>query len=1216
LLQQSGCELYEAGLCSLEKTDGESILMRKRSLSLAFLTLVLTTFLGSVSALQAQYVATFEGGANTSDPTVSVYESSTFSNVASFSVPGAFQLLSLANGTKHYFVCNVPGAGITAVDSLFSNAYQVGNLQIALDAAALSPDGSRLVVATAPVGVSGGNSSVVYIFDTASDVSLTPQGLSVVTAVSADVVDVAVSYDSQTAYALGNMGAGKGYLAAINLQQNKVTTTVNLDQTANGLAIGPNGLLYVSEQNKILEINPAGLIITSVGAIDVDANPSRVTFTPNGRYALAPNRTLSTGSAAVLIDLATHTVAGSVPSTGLGATFDKLMPASSNVIYAWSNGAQSLYTMQIGLTGGLILTAPTVPGVNLMGVSAAGLSNDLGVPARNDPQFLFVVSGGVLYRIDPATSTMSQQVALSSNPGDLAFFSPTATGNSPVTVLLYGTNQSVSPGGTSFPFVARFLDANGLPISGVPVDFSVSSGTVNPVNAATGADGYVQTIFTGGTTPADIGAFGISVGSSGASFIVNVGTATSTSPSAPATMNIVSGQGQIALTDPITGALVNTLAPLTVQVNDANGMPVPNALVTFTWTAGYGMGFVSSGYGVGPGQTAIVTPTDITGQATTSFVPPPIIGTNPPFATSTITASVAGINSSNFYMTEMAEQGGLCGNLSTCPLAVPFTAYLVQPSSRGVTLTGSAGSTLPGAIQIAVDTFSGAPISNLGLQVYTGTDPTVSSATCADPADGGVALTGTNGVATCDLFLNGAAGTSLPLTISVGGLVTFPGTTLTVTPGPPTQVNIVAGNNQVGTLGTSLPTPFEVQVADSFKNPLPAVPVNWQVASGSMTLTKVSTTTDSQGLAYATGIPTESGNITIVATAGSGSASFMALATVAAAAITISSGNSQSAQVNLPFAAPLVVQVSDVNGNPAAFAGVSFAVSSGSAVLSAASVAADATGLASITVIAGPTSGPVSIVATSGNASATFSLTVLPIGPSSVSIVNAASFNADISPGGLATIMGTSLTPTVQGVITDTSQMAGYSVTFGGITAPILALVNQNGTQEINIQVPFEVQAGPNTVVIQTPQGSVTLNNVVVSPLAPGIFTSGTTSAGSPLAVALRPDGSTVTPANPVQRGENITLFATGLGLTIPLPSTNVPGVPGQVVASTVYAAVNNSGVTVVSAVYQPGLNGVYAVTIQIPLATMAGPTQAVSLALVDSSGTAYGSPAAYLPIQ
>jgi uncharacterized protein (TIGR03437 family) len=1195
------------------------MLMRKPGLYLALLYLTFTSLQGSFTALQAQYVIAYQGAnyTNAQDPTVAVYDPSTFTNVATLSVPGAFRVLSLADGTKQYYISNTPGAGITAVTNLFTNSYPVGNIQNALGSAALSPDGSRLIVASAPMA--SGTSSVVYIFDTASDVALTPpQGLTVVSAVSSGIVDVAISYDSQTAYALGNVGQGQSFLSAINLQQNTVTTNLTLDQSgANALALGPNGLLYVSAQNKILEVNPAGLLVTSGGMIDVNALPGRMVFTPDGQYGVAANQTLGTGPAAVLVDLGAHALAGFIPSTGLGGVFDKLMLASSNIIYAWSSAAQALYALQIGSNGGLILNSPNVPGVSFSGVSAAGLSNDLGVPGRNYPQFLFVVSNGALYRIDPATLTMSQQVTLYSSPGDVVFFTPTATGNTPVTVLMYGDMQSIPTGGTTLPLVTRLLDGNGLPISGVPINFAVSggTGTVNPTVTATGADGYAQATFTAGTTPSDIGAIGVS--NDYAAFTVNVGTSsTSAPPPAASGMSVVSGQGQVVLADPASGAAVGTIAPFTVLVTDANGAPLPNAPVTFTWTAGYGLGFGTSGYGVGTGVYSVVVLTDDTGQASTPFLPPPIfIGPNPGFVSDTITASVAGVTSVNFYITGMDELYGNCGN-STCTPVVPMTVNLLQPSSRGGVLTGAAGSTLQNAVEIAVSSLTGVPIPNIGLIVYTGSGPTLSNVSCSNPGGGGVALTNANGIASCNLLLNGVLGTE-QLVISAGGLVTFPGQTLTVTAGPPAKINIIGGNNQIGTPGTALPQPFVVQVTDAFNNPLPGVSVNWQVTSGPMTLTAVNSTTDASGHSSAVGLPGGTGGqATITATAGSGSATFTALVSVPAAAMTISSGDGQSALINAPFGAPLVVQVSDVNGNPASFAVVNFSVQSGSAAISSASVVADINGLASITATAGPIFGPVSILATSNGQSVTFSLTIQPIGPTNVIIVNAASFTAQIAPGGLATVEGSGLTPTIQGIVTDTSQMAGYSVTFGSTAAPILALVNQNGVQEINVQVPFEATPGSNNVIIQTPQGSVTLNAVAVSPLAPGIFTNGTVPSGYPQAAALRPDGSIVSATNPAQPGENITFFATGLGLTVPLPATNVPGVPGQVVGNTVYAGVNNSGVAIVSAVYQPGALGVYAVTIQIPLLTMPGSGQPVSLAIVDGTGTSYAAPDAYLPIQ
>jgi len=319
-----------------------------------------------------------------------------------------------------------------------------------------------------------------------------------------------------------------------------------------------------------------------------------------------------------------------------------------------------------------------------------------------------------------------------------------------------------------------------------------------------------------------------------------------------------------------------------------------------------------------------------------------------------------------------------------------------------------------------------------------------------------------------------------------------------------------------------------------------------------------------------------------------------------------------------------VVQLLDSSNNPASYAPVVFS-STGEQALSATSVTADVNGMASTMVTSvGPLAGNFTVQATNGTGKtalvAQFTVTVEPPGPQSPAILNSATFAPGIAPGGLVTFLGPGLTPSIQGVVTDPLQMQGYSVSFDGIAAPILALVNQNGTEQINAQVPFEESTGTSdSVTIQTPLGSVILTNVTVNEFAPGMFSSGTVSVDGqsyPLAAALRPDGTYASPSNPVQPGEAVTFFATGLGQTVPLASTGVAGVPGQLVGSALYAGVNNQGDAVVSAIYQPGAIGVYAVTIQVPSTTTPGPAQPLGLLMVDLEGNTSYAPPAYIPIQ
>jgi uncharacterized protein (TIGR03437 family) len=1233
----------------------------------------------SAPALHAQFLLTFQGPATVStDPTVTFFDPTTLEAGTTLSVPGAFQFLSLADGSELYLITNNSGAAITVMHprskSTVASEASIGNFPNPLNCGALSPDGGRLVV----------GENAVHIIDTGTNIDLTPNGIAV--GGGAPIVGIAVSYDSQTAYALASFN-GTGYLAAISVPKLAVTSTLGITGSATGVALGPNGLLYVSATNQILEINPATMAPTPSGVITVDATPGKLVFTPDSNYALAANQTFGPQPAVLLLNLSDHLIEGTVPFTGLTALeaspltglpaiFDNLLVASPATVFAFSSGAQSLYTLQVGTNGGLALEIPVIPNVTVSSIAALALSNDLGtpayinglgnpVPARNYPQFLFAVdNGGVdpasvtgldtLYRIDPASSLLTEQELLPvTTPGAVAYYAPTQTSNSPVVALMYGNNQALLPGGTALPLVVRALDQNGLPVSGTAVNFTVGSGPtsgtitgiVTPVNTVTGADGYAQAIFTAGSTPADIGAIPVEVSVDNGAVTENFTMSVEPAPATPAALSIVSGQGQVILANPLTATVPNA-APFTVLATDSNGTPLPNALVTFTLTSGTGNGTASlTSPSTGTVGNLLVVPTSSTGQASVIFTPGIVSGE------ATVTASVTTgakdqngnpvIASQMFYITVVLMNVPYCGTPPCNPPVSPLVAQVLQPAP-GTVLTGVAGSTLPNPVLVQVFSLGGGAVPNVGVSVSTGSNANLPNASCAG-SSGGLALTNASGLATCNVVLNGMTGTE-PLTISIpeagygnGSGLVFGPYTLTITHGAPANINILSGNNQVVNTGTELPAPFLVQVTDALKNPIPGIPVTWKVVSGSIALTGASTTTTVNGEAIALGYVISPGGttITVQVSVGSVLATFTVLVSVPAATISVVSGNNQSALINIPVKAPLVVQLQDASGNPAAFAPIAFD-SSGFQALSATSPTsgtvgitilanAGANGQASVFVTsAGPIAGNFTVTATLVGGkkppTATFALTTVPVGPESPAILNAASFAPGIAPGGLVTFIGAGLTTNITGVVTDQTQMEGYSLSFDGIPAPILALVNQNGVQQINAQVPFEeIASAQDDITIVTPLGSTSLTDITVSTYAPGIFTNGTLPANGAnyaLAEAIRPDGSYVSPSNPAQRGQNITFFATGLGQTVPSESTGVLGQPGQIVAGTLYAGVNNQGDAVVSAIYQPNALGVYAVTIQIPSTTAPGSAQPLGLLMVDSTGNSYIAPPVYLPIQ
>jgi uncharacterized protein (TIGR03437 family) len=336
------------------------------------------------------------------------------------------------------------------------------------------------------------------------------------------------------------------------------------------------------------------------------------------------------------------------------------------------------------------------------------------------------------------------------------------------------------------------------------------------------------------------------------------------------------------------------------------------------------------------------------------------------------------------------------------------------------------------------------------------------------------------------------------------------------------------------------------------------------------------------------------------------------------------SGDQQSTVINSAFTAPLMVKVVDSNGNGVGGAQVNFQVASGVATLGSSSPITDSTGQASTTVTAGGTAGTITVTASTATFTVSFGLTAHLPGPANITIVNGASFdpNTGISPGGIATIQGVGILPGVTGLVSAANSagqlpttFSGVTISFNGTAAPIYYVEDTNGLDQVTVQVPMEV--GPGTAVNLTVsvanEGSASLP-VPVKPLAPGVFTA--SYGGKTYAVAVRPDGSQVSPTNPAKRGEDIQLYVTGLGQAIPTIATGAAGVPNQTVVTSMIIGLNNGGVPLISAVYGPGLVGIYIVTLQVPADTQTGPYQPVGVIAYDPAGNLYFAQPSYIPIE
>ncbi len=216
--------------------------------------------------------------------------------------------------------------------------------------------------------------------------------------------------------------------------------------------------------------------------------------------------------------------------------------------------------------------------------------------------------------------------------------------------------------------------------------------------------------------------------------------------------------------------------------------------------------------------------------------------------------------------------------------------------------------------------------------------------------------------------------------------------------------------------------------------------------------------------------------------------------------------------------------------------------------------------------------------------------------------VNAASFATGVAPGSIATIFGTGLTRGVNGVVLPSSRalpysLRGTSVLVNGVPAPIFAVANVNGQEQINFQVPWEIQgepippqAGltPITVTKDPSVSIVVVNNGAVSPalralysdVQPAIITTDGTHA-----VAVHSDYSLVTSQNPARPGDFITLYGVGFGPVTPSPATGAPAgaSPPSIMNPNPIVGIAGHNATVQFAGLSPGSVGLYQFNIVVP---------------------------------
>ena len=193
-------------------------------------------------------------------------------------------------------------------------------------------------------------------------------------------------------------------------------------------------------------------------------------------------------------------------------------------------------------------------------------------------------------------------------------------------------------------------------------------------------------------------------------------------------------------------------------------------------------------------------------------------------------------------------------------------------------------------------------------------------------------------------------------------------------------------------------------------------------------------------------------------------------------------------------------------------------------------------------------------------------------------IVNAATFQAPLVPGSLASVFGVNLA----GASTPATAFPAPAILGGG------QILNDTGTAvpilyaspgQMNIQIPWEGAASLKSVVGFL---SSSAEPITLAPAAPVIFTPG------------------ILPARPVHPGEYISIFCTGLGAVTNQPPTGA-ATPSSPLATTVATATVRIGAIDVAPSFSglaPGFVGLYQVNVQIPANAPIGNQVPVSITI------------------
>ncbi|MCX6594130.1 MAG: Ig-like domain-containing protein [Acidobacteria bacterium] len=1066
-------------------------------------------------------------------------------------VNNPFKVLVNPSGTRAYVLGRDGAVQVLDLANQFQERARY-SLGATIAEASLTPDGKKLLLLVGELAT----------IDLSTD---NPGGIP---RISAGVTpnDIAVSTDSRYAYIVSTPSR---LITVVDLTNNTQAGSQTFTEFIKYAAVGPNGLLYVSATNRLLEIDFRPGSLTARNTYNFDADPGRPVFSPSGNIAVLLNENIGT-VASVAVDLRTRTVTTAAPVSPLVLS-NLVVPNEST---AYCIGALTTFSFGIAPASPPAPAATGLPGALI----SLKLSDEF--PAA---KYMYGLTAGNLNRVLLEGLPTPSVVQFGSTYSELSFAATTST--QPATTLRTTATLplQVASGGSTVPLTVRALDGSGRPVSGAAIIYTSTDPGVafSPASAVTNAQGYAS---VRAQMPVALGNYVVRAQTS-TGVVTDMSIAVTAAPTTTQTQfTLFSGNGQL-----ITSGQPSQ--PLQVRLVDSLGAAVAGATVNWSVKAGNGISIAPSSLtDVNGYAQATVTTFDFTPAANDAVRP------------FTINASTVQSN----FAGNLDIYGVVYPSSSAAPI-VPLQTTLGGGS--GSTIILGAGAIIPNAFSAIITSSTAGltgPIPNVGMRAVLNATNNGPSVYCRDNP-----VSNSSGLVSCALVVGTNLG-SATLTVVVGESAQFVfNYQVNVIPGAPSKLRKIQGDGQTGVPGGTTPRALVVEVQDAQGNVLPNTQVTWTIVSGDGTLVAPVNVADREGRVSAlVKFGTAPGPVTVrVAT--EGLAETFTLQNIAPiGTFTNVSGSGQSATTGSAFAQPLVVGLTTPAGTPNVGAVIQFAVTSGSVSLSSASATTNAQGQASMTVRAGDTAGAATITATIAGTTLTFNLTVLPApppGPVVTSVVNGASFQAGIAPCAVATLRGTGLLSNPAnsffGPIVGPLPLilGGVSITVGGAAAPLYSVT---GTQ-VNFQVPCEIATGPSVLTV-TAQNFTTTTPVTVSDTAPGLFES-TTSLNTLQVVAVKANGTYITPQNPGTLGETVTVYATGLPATSTSRFTNQPGAGQTLPTDRVVVGVNNQGMPVTGVQYSTNLIGVYSIQFVLdPALAGTGLSQPFVIAVTSGGQTVY----------